>query len=113
MTHQFTLKRFIRCSLLIFALSMLLSSPTLAKEDPRDNPLTIIKVGFLDHFKSTIVVLTDMKSYRRTTYTLAEEVRYTQELQDIEQNSIFVGSIINLYMIDGQVVEVELIQESS
>ena len=114
MTRHFSSKCITLSPVLILALLLLfLASPAVAEGARRDNPLSSIKTVMLDHFLSNGVVVTDMQSYRRATYTLSPEVRYTRNRQDIEQSGMFVGSIIKVFILDGAVVEIELIQESS
>lgn len=114
MTRHFFSKCFTHSPVLILALLLLFFvHPAVTEGARRDNPLSSIETVMLDHFLSNGVVVTDMQTYRRTTYTLAPEVRYTRNQQDIEQRGMFVGSIIKVFILDNAVVEIELIQESS
>lgn len=120
---------------LLFVVILLLLTPTLSvcaqtgDDLPRYGAAqkvyagAIEKVGFYLNISRDRVTIVDMKSYRKRSYLVADDMIITKQAQnnnmsesprlEINQGNIFIHSIVKLIVVDAEVVEIILIQESS
>lgn len=73
----------------------------------------IEKTGFYKGVVRERVTILDEKSYRKLTYMVASNMIVTYQEQQIEQMSLLPDSIVKLIIVDAEVVEIVLLQESS
>lgn len=73
----------------------------------------IEKTGFYNGIVRERVTIQDEKSYRKLTYIVAKSMTVTHQEQVIEWQSLLPHSIVKLIIVDAEVVEIVLLQESS
>ena len=73
----------------------------------------IEKTGFYNGIVNERVTILDEKSYKKMTYLIDPSMTVTYQEQEIEWQSLLPHSIVKLIVIDAEVVEIVLIQESS
>ena len=127
--------RFPHLGSLMFVAVLLLFTPIFSAhaqpgdELPRDGATQKVYVGAIEmdgfylNISRDLVTIIDMKSYRKKSYSAAVNMIITQQSHDnenseaprleIDQKSLLPHSIVKLIVVDAEVVEIILIQESS
>ena len=73
----------------------------------------IEKVGFYNGIIKERVTILDENSYRKLKYIVHSNMIVTYQEQEIEWQSLLPHSIVKLIIVDAEVVEIILLQESS
>ena len=134
-THKKIDKSFPRQVSMLLVAILLMVTPTLSVHaqtgddsprygaDQRSYEGAIEKVGFYLNISRDRVTIIDEKSYRKRSYQMAADMIITRQNQDyknsqeprveIDQRSLFPHSLVKLIVVDAEVIELILIQESS
>lgn len=73
----------------------------------------IEKIGFYVGIDRERVSILDESSYKKLRYIVASHMIVTHQEQEIEWQSLLPHSIVKLIIVDAEVVEIVLLQESS
>ena len=73
----------------------------------------IEKTGFYNGIVKERVTILDEKSYKKLKYIVNSNMIVTYQDQEIEWQSLLPHSIVKLIIVDAEVVEIVLLQESS
>ena len=82
------------------------NNPEMAKK-------AIEKLGYFHGIEKGRVILTDQKTYRKSMYIAAQDMIFTDQGQEIDVLEIWPSSLVKLILINFEVVEIILLQESS
>ena len=82
-------------------------------ESLENNPGAIVKTGFFVGISKGRVTYMDMNTHRKYSYRLEEGYRVLYQEEIVPLTTIVPHSIVKLVMIEGQVLEIILVQRSS
>jgi len=91
------------------------ASGSAAKQSPRaaDRTGAIEKVGFFNGYSGDRVGLVEENTYRKLSFVVDEKMQVFYENQPVDRNGLLIHSLVKLVLVDGIVVEIVLLQESS
>ena len=123
--NKITNRQFVKIATLLFLTLLLAATPVCSAEkragdtshrfggEKATYKSAIEKTGFYNGIVRERVTILDEKSYKKLKYIVHSNMIVTYQDQEIEWQSLLPHSIVMLIIVDAEVVEIILLQESS